>query len=298
MTLYAQLLVSWADNPKRIRAGLEASAIHALSLCLAKRSERDGWIGRATLSLYGGTDELVDRCVEYGLLDADGDWVRPHDWLEVNLSSDAIRLRRSESARMANHARWHDGPFDQCAKCTHPEQENPRSSEGDPVGSETESDSSLERSEAEDEPEQQRATDPDSRRALLDAAADIIGQRAMNREGVHNPERTRAAVAARVRSERYQDAYATIAAEPSITADELAEALEPTSILTKPARNGAPMIGHDPRGASVLHYHQDVAELLYGHERSDPEEGSAAIASMREQFPLLSKRTNGSRESV
>lgn len=227
MRMYVQLDVDWPENPKRIRAGLEASAVHALCLCLAKRSTRDGWVARTTLGLYGVTDELVERLVDVRLLDEDGEWVRPHDWLEVNLSSERIRAEKADKARAANHARWHDGRYEDCEKCAH----NRRSSEPDPDGVQTDPPVSTTGSEQQPDPDtdqQQQATDPDARRALLEAAAEIIGERAAARPTSQNPTAVAAAVARGVVRDRYQDAYQWIAADPFLTADELAELLEPT----------------------------------------------------------------------
>lgn len=162
MRMYVQLDVDWPENPKRIRAGLECSAVHALSLCLAKRSKHDGWVDRVTLSLYEVTDDHIDHLVALGLLDKDGERIRPHDWLEVNLSSERIRAEKADKARLANHARWHEGPYEACGKCralAEPETENPCSSEADPDGVVTESD----RTETESVviPQKQSQSDPE-----------------------------------------------------------------------------------------------------------------------------------------
>lgn len=221
--MYVQLDVEWPGNRKRIRAGLEASAVHAICLCLAKRSSRDGWVARDELGLYGATDDHLDRLLALELLDADGEWVRPHDWLEVNLSSQRIRAEKSDKARAANHARWHDGPFESCLKC----EQSRRSSEADPDGVRMDPTTSLTGSE-QDKQRQPQAKDPDGRRAVLEAAAAIIGERAGSRPTSQNPAKVAAAVAAGVIKDRYQDAYALITANPAITPAELAEALEPT----------------------------------------------------------------------
>lgn len=228
MRMYAQLDVDWPENRKRIRAGLEGAGLHAICLCLAKRSPKDGWVARDTLTLYGATDDLIDRLVHLELLDAKGEWVRPHDWLEVNLSSQRIRAEKADKARLANHARWHDGPYESCVKCA----EKARSSEPDPDGVQADPPVSTTGSET-DTQQQPQATDPDARRALLEAAAAIIGERAGARPTASNPAAVAAAVARGVCTDRYQDAYAAIAANPSITAAELAELLEPTQ-PTKP----------------------------------------------------------------
>jgi hypothetical protein len=229
--MYVALDVDWPENPKRIRAGLEASAVHAICLCLAKRSKRDGWVARDTLALYGSTDELIQRLEDHRLLDVDGEWVRPHDWLEDNLSSQAIRREKSDKARAANHARWHTGPYASCTIC----EEKARSSEADPNGVQPESPIYLHRPDTDtDKQQQSKASDADGRRAVLEAAAAIIGERAGSRPTSQNPAKVAAAVKAGVITDRYADAYALIAANPAITPAELAEALEPTETKAHP----------------------------------------------------------------
>lgn len=232
MRMYVQLDVEWPGNRKRLRVGLEASAIHAITLCLAKRSDRDGWVAREELALYGGTDELVERLLHERLLDEEGEWVRPHDWLEENASSERIRLEKSEKARAANHARWqHDGAFESCPIC-----QKSRSSEPDPVGvqSDSEGDPPTSLAVTGTATEQQpQATDPDSRRAALEAAAAIIGERAGARPSANDPAAVSRAVARGVIRDRYQDAYRLLAADPAMTPLELADLLEPPE-LAKP----------------------------------------------------------------
>lgn len=68
---------------------------------------------------------------------------------------------------------------------------------------------------------------PDTRRAVLEAAADLIGAKAAARPTTQNPGATQKAVAAAVCRDRYQDAYAYLAANPAATPAELADHLEP-----------------------------------------------------------------------
>lgn len=218
--LYVQLDTNWPENPKRLRAGLAASGLHAICLCLSKRNDTDGWIERTTLSIYGADDDLLDVLVAERLLDVEGDRYRPHGWLEQNLSSDAIKVAKAEKSRMANHARWHDGSFESCERCA----SKRRSSQVDPVGVPVDSSVSHR--------EKAAAAGAGDRRVILEAAADIIAARAADRPSTRNPERTRAAVKAGVISDRYQDAYGWIVANPDGDADELAEFLEPAPVAT------------------------------------------------------------------
>lgn len=274
--MYVQLDVDWPENRKRIRAGLEGAGLHAICLCLAKRSPKDGWVARDTLALYGATDELVDRLIDLDMLDANGEWVRPHDWLEVNLSSDRIRAEKTDKARAANHARWqHPGAYESCEKC-----HKPRSSEADPDGVRAESqripgDPST---GSEPEPEQQpQATDADGRRAVLEAAAAIIGERAGARPTAQNPARVAAAVANGVIKDRYEDAYRFLAEDPTLSPDDLAELLEPPA--EDPRR-------HIPDGRPEL---PNVRDLIDFGPRPDPEETRAALDALRAEHPRLAK---------
>ena len=214
--LYAQLDVNWPENPKRIRAGLEASALHAIALCIAKRTETDGWMERITLSLYGGTDELIDRLVDLALLDAEGDKVRPHDWHEKNLSSEAIRRKKSDSARAANHARWHDGPLATCEKC----EQIARSSEVDPTRIPN---GSVVIPEVKLETSQQQTPDPTQ--LILRAARIVAEERAIGRDvGEGSIVNATKGIADDHRSAL----LAHLEANPEATPLELAEVIEPT----------------------------------------------------------------------
>lgn len=119
--LFVQLDVNWVDNPKLIRAGLDGAGLHAITMCLAKRLNTDGWVDELLLRRYGGTTKLIARLVELGLLEQHGTEVRPNDWLDRNPSQaaiDAVRASKAEAAKEGNHKRWrHSGPVTDCAKC-------------------------------------------------------------------------------------------------------------------------------------------------------------------------------------
>jgi len=122
--LYVQLDANWPDNEKVMDAGMDGAGLHAVTMCLAKRLESDGWVKRRILVRYGATDELIDRLVDLELLESDGPQVRPHDWLDRNPSQaaiDAIRASKIEAGKKGNHNKWeHPHPFESCPKC-HPE---------------------------------------------------------------------------------------------------------------------------------------------------------------------------------
>lgn len=135
MGLFVPLDVAWMDNPKVIRVGLEGAGLHAMAMCLAKRTETDGILHRSQLYRLGATDDLIDHLLAEELLDPvecgkrpgeDPDVVyvvRVHDWHDRNPSQEEIADRRREAGRRGNHSRYnHPGPFETCPKCSQPSQ--------------------------------------------------------------------------------------------------------------------------------------------------------------------------------
>ncbi len=59
--LYVQLDVNWPDHPKVIDAGIDGAGLHAVTLCVAKRLNTDGWVDRRILHRHGADDQLIDR---------------------------------------------------------------------------------------------------------------------------------------------------------------------------------------------------------------------------------------------
>lgn len=133
MALFVQLDTAWPDNVKIIRVGLEGAGLHAIAMCIAKRTETDGVLHRAQLHRVGADDELIDLLIDEGLFDPVeyGSRVnedpnqavsfRVHDWHDRNPSQGAIAANRSakaEAAKRGNHKRWgHQGKFEDCPVC-------------------------------------------------------------------------------------------------------------------------------------------------------------------------------------
>lgn len=170
MGLYVPLDVAWMDNPKVIRVGLEGAGLHALAMCLAKRTETDGVLHRTQLYRLGATDDLIDHLLAEELLDPvehgnrpgeDPDKayaVRVHDWHDRNPSQgaiDAIRDAKTRAGREGNHKRWHAGSFDACEVC------NPRSSQG-AIGGDSHSETGAIPKEIEKEKENPSVTSADA----------------------------------------------------------------------------------------------------------------------------------------
>lgn len=124
MALFVPLDTNWPDDESIIEVGLDGAGLHAFILCLAKRSESDGWVGRRTLIRYGATDELLDRlatCDPSPLIERREDGsVRSVGWHKRNPSQAAIEARKTSRALAGikgNHERWHSGDFDTCGPC-------------------------------------------------------------------------------------------------------------------------------------------------------------------------------------
>lgn len=119
--LYVPLDVNWPDNEKVILAGIDGAGLHAITMCLAKRLEKDGWVGRHLLIRQGATDELIERLIRLNLLEANGTNVRPWDWHDRNDSQAVIAAKRAskaEAGARGNHSRWHhEGRFEDCERC-------------------------------------------------------------------------------------------------------------------------------------------------------------------------------------
>lgn len=80
------------------------------------------------------------------------------------------------------------------------------------------------------------ATSADDRQARLAAAAKIIGERAGQRPGVERPGAMANSVARGVMRYRHDEAYKLLAADPWLTAHDLAERLEPANPTPAPGR--------------------------------------------------------------
>lgn len=126
MALFVPLAVTWPDDDPVMEVGLDGAGLHAITLCLAKRMETDGWVTRRLLRRYDATDELIDRLVTAGLLEADDGRVRPCGWLKHNPSQAAIAAKRAskkEAGKRGNHSRWHSGEFETCRLCQEPSEQ-------------------------------------------------------------------------------------------------------------------------------------------------------------------------------
>lgn len=114
------------------------------------------------------------------------------------------------------------------------------------------------------------ATTSLDRRRLLEAAAATIGARAAQRPGTRDPAATAKAVARAVITDRHEDAYRAIAARPTITAEELAQQLEPV----------------EPERRLVLppaHVDEAIADLAPPPAQRIPDEArNAGLAAVRE----------------
>lgn len=125
MGLFVKLDTNWPDDESVIEVGLDGAGLHAFIMCIAKRTETDGWVGRRILTRYGATDELIDRlatCVPSPLVETRSDGaVRSVGWLKANPSQEALEANRqakADAGRLGNHVRYkHHGEFEVCPIC-------------------------------------------------------------------------------------------------------------------------------------------------------------------------------------
>lgn len=120
MALFVKLDVTWLDSHKIVLAPMAVRGCHATALCIAKRTENDGWFPRVLLMREGADDVLITDMVARRLLEVDGDLVRPYGWLKRNTSQAAIEAKKQAKALAGlkgNHERWHSGDFDHCGPC-------------------------------------------------------------------------------------------------------------------------------------------------------------------------------------
>lgn len=125
MGLFVKLDTNWPDDESVIEVGLDGAGLHAHIMCIAKRTDTDGWVGRRTLARYGATDELIERlatCDPEPLLERRDDGaVRSAGWLKANPSKAALaaqRAAKAEAGRRGNHVKHlHPGEYGNCRLC-------------------------------------------------------------------------------------------------------------------------------------------------------------------------------------
>ena len=125
MGLFVKLDANWPDDESVIEVGLDGAGLHAFIMCIAKRTETDGWVGRRILTRYGATDELIDRlatCAPTPLVEVRDDGaVRSAGWLKANPSQAALeanRASKAEAGRKGNHTKHkHPGEYEACPLC-------------------------------------------------------------------------------------------------------------------------------------------------------------------------------------
>lgn len=119
--LFVQLEVNWPDNEKVIDAGWECAGVHAGIMCIAKRLDSDGWVPLKITARYEMPEDVIDRLVKHGLLEREGDRVRPNDWHDRNPTKAALAAKKAAKVRAGkagNHTRYgHLGDVEHCRIC-------------------------------------------------------------------------------------------------------------------------------------------------------------------------------------
>lgn len=223
------------DHPAIVGLSDAAFACWVRGLCYASRHLTDGLLPRTALRSLG-TPKAARELEEAGRWESvDGGW-QIHGYEERQRTRGQVELERTKWKERQNRHRSvtpasrRDKPVSH-AGVTPPELETEVEVETDGCTSSA------------------AATTSHERRRLLEEAAAIIGDRAAQRPGTRDPAATARAVTRGVITDRHQDAYAAIAANPTITATQLAQHLEP--VEAAPTRPPLPPNCTDERIANL-----------------------------------------------
>lgn len=147
MALYVPLDADYYHDPKIIDAGPMAELLYVRALCLAKRTEKDGYIADSQLRVIGAglsrPHALADRLCAVGAWERVGNGWQISAWLKRNKSAAQI-THAKEAARMkslqGNHERWHvkEQKFDPTCELCNPYKDPRSDPHGDPKRREAE----------------------------------------------------------------------------------------------------------------------------------------------------------------
>ncbi len=112
--LYVPLDVNYADDAKVVDAGPMAELLFVRSLAFAKRDQHDGYIRNGQLGIVAARiprlAPMVERLIDVGLWERNGDGIYIAAWLKRNLPTDEISAKKSSAGAVGNHRRWHLAP--------------------------------------------------------------------------------------------------------------------------------------------------------------------------------------------
>lgn len=250
-SLYVPLDVDFPSDPKFLRAGPVAGYLYFVSLALIKRTKSDGIIASEQLATLcvgfpGKPDTHAARLVEAGLWEpVEGGWTAPA-YLKRNPARAQVE-EKSERKRLAsvkaNHDRWHsDGKrSDDCPHCIRPPSDfggppDPVASPSPKPETEPEPETAPLRREPSSSGTSAARSNDDDRTA---AATRTLAERALTRREaevgpVANRGRWLAAATEARRREHADAAGRLLEIKPDLTADQLADLLEPVGEVAKP----------------------------------------------------------------
>ena len=256
------------SHPKWLATPSPARALWVTAGSWCSSQLTDGLVPRHVLPILGGRSKDAADLVKAGLwLAVDEGW-QFHGWLELQPSAEQVEAERSAARerqrRARDKARESRRDIGRTSPESHgpPDPTRPDPTRPDPTSQVTSSAAAT--------------TSPDAKRRLLEHAATIIGDRAAQRPGTRDPAATARAVARGITQDRCHDAFQAIAATPTITAEELAQHLEPVEQPTM--RPTLPPTHTDER----------IADLNPASVARIPDEdrtnGLASVAALRQQL--------------
>lgn len=256
MSTWIKLHDNFATNLKVLAAGEDAAWLYVCGLLYCSANLTDGFIPTPALrQLTAKRDvkHLAKVLTREGLWTETAHGWEVHDYLKVQRSRAQVEDEREKTRNRVARSRSRNAVTNAV-------------STGEVTPPEAEAETETEK--------QQQASPAHSRRALLEAAAVIIGERAGARPTSQNPAKVAAAVARGVITDRHQDAYQLITSNPAITPTELAEALEPTT----------PATTQRPEPYNPASNMRDAADITADRPPIDPEINRNGAAKARAVF--------------
>lgn len=222
MGLYVPLDVNFPDDPKIIRVGLEGAGLYVMALCLAKRLMTDGEVERVHLERFGASERTISDVVDAGLMDDIGHGkLMIRAWLDHNDSAEEVEEKRAKDALRKRKQR----------RASRENRPNGHAKASERTDADAADASALVEVEEEIERrQQQQARTPAERTTVLDAAVEVL----LLRDGTHeraqakgNPGAWLASAKAGRRTDHLDAAMRALADDPALTAEQLADVLEP-----------------------------------------------------------------------
>jgi hypothetical protein len=112
--LFVPLSVNYYDDPKIIDVGPMSELLYVRGLAFVKRAGSDGKISsnqlRSITPRLTSVSRLVERVVDVGLWEANGNGWIVSGWSGWNRPTGEVSEMKSVSGSFGNHRRWHTSP--------------------------------------------------------------------------------------------------------------------------------------------------------------------------------------------